>query len=160
MRWHLGRSKALQGNILLCYAIFYQVNTLLIVACTQNPLHVYHPNVYLLLGFLWAFHKRIDCGFMKRFQNISKLWGSSISCSLLAAVNLNKASGLKCGKKYSHFSTVMLLTHIVLVNHHYWDQTPFLHSAFLELSLIYVCNQLFIRPPFTLASCCLSGNTG
>lgn len=74
--------------------------------------------------------------------------GSSISSSVLAALNLNKASGLKCGKN-SHFFTAMLLAHIVLVNHHYPDPTPFLHTTFLELSLIYVCNQLFITLLFS-----------
>lgn len=79
----------------------------------------------------------------------AKVRGSSTSCS---ALKLNKASGLKCGKN-SHFFTVMLLAHTELVNHHYWDRTTFLRSAFLEPSHIYVCNQLFIRLPLTLASC-------
>lgn len=55
-----------------------------------------------------------------------------------AALDLNTSSRLKCGKKYTHFFTITtFLTRIVLVNHHYWELTPLLHSTSLELCFIY-----------------------
>lgn len=72
------------------------------------------------------------------FGELDKFRGSSISCGVLCAVNLNKASGLKCGKRNSHFFTVTLLAHAVLVNHNYQDSLP---TQYIFRAVPYICLQ-------------------
>lgn len=94
------RSKALQGDIL--------------PGCPNCPkpaewrskqarTKIYFKTLNNYFTTLICFNCEDFCGKEKTggggFRIFAKFRGSSISCSLISAVNLNKASGLKCGKK-------------------------------------------------------------